>query len=163
MLPPLGDSKADGGSVKDAGGGGGIRPGLKRGIIILTLLTFLGFGVFGAFFIKSITKPKAAPKAVPPRWDLEILTVAQRLEAAGLFDQALGQYEQFLAIPDLDSKTRGRVSFLTGNLYLQLDNCPEALVFFYQAKIAQPEAPWASELTQKIDGCLAGINQQHRP
>ena len=128
----------------------GVSPALRRTIILFTVFTFLAFAVFGIFFVKSLLHFQKEKNV----WDDEALTVARRLQEAGLYDQALRQYERYLENPAIDFQTRGRVAYETAGLYLELDNCAEGLVWLYHAQTAYPQAPWAKDLEQKIDACL---------
>ncbi len=152
VLPPLVDEKEKAGSGQPADG---ISPALKKGIIGFTAITVLIFGVFGTLLIKKLLGSGKDTKLE----NHEILTVAEKLQEAGLEEQALAQYEKFLALPGIGRETRARISFDTGKLYLKLDNCPEGLVFFFQSQTILPKAPWAAELTSHIDHCLNRLNE----
>jgi len=150
ILPPLQETGEKGSEIPPPEG---LRPALKRTIILFTVFTFLAFAVFSALFLKNILGSKSK-EAV---WDDENLTVAERLRDAGLYDQALRHYERYLDNPKLDFVTRGRVAYTTGSLYLELDNCAEGLVWLYQSQTALPDAPWAAERDGKIDACLVRL------
>ena len=66
-------------------------------------------------------------------------TVGDRLRADGLAEQAIGQYKLFLSQGKMDALIRAQVSQSIGKLYAEMDNCGEALVWFYHAEIADTE------------------------
>jgi len=94
-------------------------------------------------------------------WARQLLTVGDELKSAGLKEQAVGQYKKFLEQDKIDLKTRARVSFTLGELYAQLGNCPEALVWLFQARIAEPDPVIKEALQGKIDICLKEIESAH--
>ena len=104
-----------------------------------------------------LAKKLAGPPADSKLWNTRLVAVAEKLEEAGLPQQALQQYEKFLDHPKVDLETRSRVSHKVGELYIQQDNCREALAWLYQSQAAFPSAPWVQEVNQKIGICLEKI------
>ena len=150
VLPPLNSESRESEAPPPAEG---ISPGLKKGIIGFTIVTVLIFGVFGTLLIKKFLGP--GKETGPDKH--ETLMVAERLHQTGLNEQALGQYEKFLNQPGIGREMRAKVSFTVGKLFLELDNCPEGLIYLFQSQVAFPKAPWAAELTSHIDHCLSRL------
>lgn len=155
-LPPL--KPEDSSDFKSPLPAEGISPALKRTVIGFTVFTLLAFGLFGAMFVKSMLKNKSGTGSKHSHF----LTVAAKLEAAGLKEQAIRQYETYLSKDDIDSHSRAETARKTGELYITLNNCREGLVWFYHAETAWPEAPWVAELNQSIDACLGKIQNPPR-
>ena len=151
-LPPLKDSK-DKDKPSSQQSDQGISRGLKIGIIIFTVFTFLAFILFAVLIAGKLSSPKSKPDV----WDTQLLTVAEKLKDAGLPRQAIEQYEIFLQNRNVNMVVRGEVSRALGNLYKELSNCREALSWYYQAEAAFPKAPWLEEMDSEIDGCLHDI------
>jgi hypothetical protein len=134
---------------------GGLSNKVKASIIILTLITV---GAFGVFFVKLtdtiITPPKKDDRAQYLR------AVGDRLKETGLKEQAINQYIKFLDKTQTNEKTRAEVAHTVGKLYMQLSNCREALVWFFEAEMAGPAYPQPGELKQDIDTCTTQVNFQ---
>jgi len=131
----------------------GVSLPIKVAVIGLTLVTVVAFGVFALMLAKKLAGPPADSKL----WNNRLVTVAEKLEEAGLPQQALQQYEKFLEHPKINLETRSRVSHKVGELYIQQGNCKQALSWLYQSQAAFPKAPWTQEVNQKIGNCLAKI------
>jgi len=131
----------------------GVSLPIKVAVIGLTVVTVIAFGVFAVMLAKKLA---GLPVDSKP-WSDRLVTVAEKLEEAGLPKQALQQYEKFLESSKIDLEARARVSHKVGELYIQGGNCEQALSWLYQAQAAFPEAPWAGELNQRIGICLAKI------
>ena len=131
----------------------GVSLPIKVAVIGLTVVTVIAFGVFALMLTKKLGELPADSKP----WSDRLVTVAEKLEEAGLPKQALKQYEKFLESPKIDLETRARVSRKVGELYIQEGNCEEALSWLYQSQAAFPKAPWAGEVNQRIGNCLAKI------
>lgn len=129
----------------------GVSPGIKIMVVGLTVLTVIAFSVF---FFKLVGKVTSSPEEKP--WAFELRMVGDKLKEAGLHRQAVAQYTKFLEHDEIDLKTRAEVSQTLGELYVTLDDCGEALVWFYQAEaagLADKES-----LESQIAHCLQEVN-----
>ena len=80
-------------------------------------------------------------------------TVGDRLAADGLAEKAIGQYKIFLSQDKVDAQTRAQVSQSIGELYAEMNDCGEALVWFYHAEVAGPPAEKKPALESAISQC----------
>ena len=151
-LPPIKDSK-DEDKPPAQQNGQGIGKGLKIAIIAFTAFTLLVFIVFAV----KIGGKLSSPKNKTDVWHAQMLAVAEKLKDAGLPEQAIEQYENYLRDGKAGMVVRGEVSRALGNLYRELGNCREALPWYYQAEAAFPKAPWLEEMDSEIDACLHDI------
>lgn len=131
----------------------GVSLPIKVAVIGLTVVTVIAFAVFAVMLAKKLAG--SPPDSKP--WTDRLVSVAEKLEEAGLPQQALQQYEKFLESPKIDLETRARVSHKVGELYIQGGNCEQALAWLYQSQAAFPDAPWADEVNQRIGNCLTKI------
>lgn len=156
-LPPVkkSGSAASNGNTPGVLPTAGVSTKLKLFVIVLTVLTVGAFGIFTAMLVKKSTSSSREPEQKQRVvWDQQILTVAEKLRDAGLYDQALVQYEKYLQNPAVDLKTRSQVAYIMGGLYMEMGNCGEALAWLYQSEAALSSAPWTEDRNQRIDGCL---------
>ncbi len=139
-LPPTGSGQKAGGLPKIPTAG--VNPKLKIFVIGLTFLTLMVFGVFAAMFVKKafITEPATT-------WGSELLTTADKLKARGLKPQAIEQYQKYLDTQKADKKTRSRISFDIGKLYVELGKCDDAVVWFILATEQLNESRYSESKT----------------
>ncbi len=130
----------------------GVSPAIKFSVIILTILTFVAFGVF---FFKLTGKVTTSPKE--QSWSLKLRAVGDKLKSEGLYKQAVAPYTRFLEHEDIDLKTRAKVSQTLGELHATLGDCGEALVWFYQAEVAGPDPADKDVLDSHIATCLQEV------
>ena len=107
----------------------GVSPAVKISVIILTVVTIVTFAVF----IFKVSMQMSGPSAEKTQLNV-YKTVGDRLRSDGLKDQAIGQYKLFLSQGKVDSLTRAQVSQFIGELYSEMNNCGEAMVWFYHAE-----------------------------
>jgi len=67
--------------------------------------------------------------------------------------QAIEHYQKYMDTQKVDLETRSRISFDIATLYSELGKCDDAVVWFLHAKNAQPNAPRASKIENKIQQC----------
>ncbi len=122
---------------------------LKTLVISFVLFTFLLFGVFFAVLIK-----KVFDSSEEKQWEARFEKLGDRLKENGLHKQAIKQYEKFLNQPQVDMRKRAGVSFTIGELYMKSENCPDALVWFFQTDMADSNFPQKEKLNSNIKTCL---------
>jgi len=127
----------------------GVSTKLKIFVIGLTFVTIMAFGVFVAMFIKKMFINKSEGS----HWGPQLLTIAEELKDRGLKQQAIEQYENYLASQEVDLATRSRVYSEISELYLELGNCDQAILWYLHAKAAQPKALRAEESESKFQEC----------
>ena len=129
---------------------------IKIPVILLTLATLIAFAVF---FVKLSSSLLGSKKDSPEAWGPQMQMVGDKLKSAGLKEQAITQYINFLELREIDLKIRARVAQTVGQLYIELDNCPEAMPWLFQAETIGPAPSQNDILTRRIDFCLQKIKQ----
>jgi hypothetical protein len=130
----------------------GVSKKLKAIVIFLTVLIFCGFI---AIFTKFVNKPPLPKKnvLVAPISNQHLLdeykVVGKRLIDSGLKEQAIDQFIEIWKMQKVGSIERKNAAQTTGQLYADLDNCQEALVWLFRAE--------GSGNTPLIDACLAKV------
>jgi hypothetical protein len=151
----------------------GVSLKIKVFVILLTVITVVAFSVF---FFKLVSKisssakssssfktsspAKVASPVAEDSWAHELQIVGDKLKKAGLKKQAIEQYSQFLQYTSVDPKTRSQVSQTVAELYIELGDCREALVWLYRAQVAGPSTEQKPVLEMQIDSCLKDISSE---
>jgi len=126
---------------------------IKIPIIILTLITVCAMG---AFFIKIAYSVSSSEKQSDSYKYL--LKVGDKLRNKGLHEQAIDQYIKYLEKTKINTSPRALVAHTVGELYMELSNCQEALVWLFQAEEAEKTYHRTDELKKHIDTCSTKIN-----
>jgi len=126
---------------------------IKIPIIILTLITVCAMG---ALFIKIAYSVSSSEKQSDSYQYL--LKVGDKLKNKGLHEQAIDQYIKYLEKTKINTASRAMVAHTIGQIYMELSNCQEALVWLFQAEEEEATYHRADELKKHIDTCLATIN-----
>ena len=85
-------------------------------------------------------------------------SVGDKLKNKGLNEQAIDQYIKYLEKSKTNALSHSMVAHTVGELYMELSNCREALVWLFHAEAAGTTYHRADELKKHIDTCLAQIN-----
>ena len=126
---------------------------IKIPIIILTLITACAMG---AFFIKIAYSVSSSEKQSDSYQYL--LKVGDKLKNKGLHEQAIDQYVKYLEKTKINTSPRAFIAHTVGELYMELSNCQEALVWLFQAEEVEKTYHRADELKKHIDMCSTKIN-----
>ena len=126
---------------------------IKIPIIILTLITVCAMG---ALFIKIAYSVSSSEKQSDSYQYL--LKVGDKLRNKGLHEQAIDQYIKYLEKTKINTASRAMVAHTIGQIYMELSNCQEGLIWLFQAEEEETTYPRADELKKHIDTCLARIN-----
>ena len=126
---------------------------IKIPIIILTLITVCAMG---ALFIKIASSVSSSEKQSDSYQYL--LKVGDKLRSKGLHEQAIDQYIKYLEKTKINTSPRAFVAHTVGELYMELSNCQEALVWLFQAEEAEKTYHRTDELKKHIDTCSTKIN-----
>jgi len=126
---------------------------IKIPIIILTLITACAMG---ALFIKIAYSVSSSEKQSNSYQYL--LKVGDKLRNKGLHEQAIDQYIKYLEKTKINTSPRAFVAHTVGELYMELSNCQEALVWLFQAEEAEKTYHRTDELKKHIDTCSTKIN-----
>ena len=126
---------------------------IKIPIIILTLITVCAMG---ALFIKIAYSVSSSEKQSDSYQYL--LKVGDKLRNKGLHEQAIDQYIKYLEKTKINTSPRAFVAHTVGELYMELSNCQEALVWLFQAEEAEKTYHRNDELKKHIDTCSTKIN-----
>jgi len=131
----------------------GLSYKIKIPIIILTLITL---GAMGALFIKIAFSVNSSEKKSDSYQYLR--NVGDKLRDEGLHEQAIDQYIKYLEKTKINTSPRALVAHTVGELYMELSNCQEALVWLFQAEEAEKTYHRTDELKKHIDTCSTKIN-----
>ena len=126
---------------------------IKIPIIILTLITVC---VMGAFFIKIAYSVSSSKKQSDSYQYL--LKVGDKLRNKGLHEQAIDQYIKYLEKTKINTDSRAMVAHTIGQIYMELSNCQEGLIWLFQAEEEETTYHRTDKLKKHIDTCLAKIN-----
>ena len=126
---------------------------IKIPIIILTLITVCAMG---AFFIKIAYSVSSSEKQSDSY--KYFLKVGDKLRNKGLHEQAIDQYIKYLEKTKINTASRAMVAHTIGQIYMELSNCQEGLIWLFQAEEEETTYHRADELKKHIDTCLARIN-----
>ena len=130
----------------------GLSNKIKIPIIILTFITLCAFG---ALFIKIAYSVSSSEETFDSYQYLR--NVGDKLKNNGLSEQAIDQYIKYLDKTKTDALTRSTVAHTVGELYMELNNCREALVWLFQAETIGSTYHRFDELKKNIDTCLIQI------
>jgi len=131
----------------------GLTYKIKIPIIILTLITL---GAMGALFIKIAFSVNSSEKKSDNYQYLR--NVGDKLRNKGLHEQAIDQYIKYLEKTKINTTSRAMVAHTIGQIYMELSNCQEALVWLFQAEESEKTYHRTGELNKHIDTCLTKIN-----
>ncbi|MFQ5672350.1 MAG: tetratricopeptide repeat protein [Nitrospinales bacterium] len=126
----------------------GVNKPIKIFVIILTVITFIAFVIFMYLLVSKIFSSSGAKN-----WDKQLLQVGDRLKSEGLREEAIEQYRQFLSGQKIDPVVRAEVSHSIGDIYREQGNCRQALVWFFQAELADAETSRKNDIDSKIAAC----------
>ena len=131
----------------------GLSYKIKIPIIILTLITLCAMGVL---FMKIAYSVSSSEKLSDSYQYLR--NVGDKLRNKGLHEQAIDQYIKYLEKTKINTSPRAFVAHTVGELYIELSNCQEALVWLFQAEEVEKTYHRTDELKKHIDTCLTKIN-----
>ena len=130
----------------------GLSNKVKASIIILTFFTLCAFG---ALLIKIVYSVSSNDNKDNYQY---LLDVGDKLKNNGLKEQAISEYIRYLDQAKKDTPPYFSVSHKVGELYMELNNCREALVWLFHAENLGSSYQRAEELKSHIDVCLTQIN-----
>lgn len=133
----------------------GVSPKLKAFVIALAVITFIAFLVFSVLLVNRVFTSLQRGD-----WHDQLIVLGKKLESEGLEKQAIEQYEKFLDSEKVDLSTRAEVARSIGDFYMKQGNCEQALVWFFQVKMADREAVLEEDVTPKIDSCLQQVGNR---
>ena len=131
----------------------GLSYKIKIPIIILTLITL---GAMGALFIKIAFSVNSSEKQLDSYQYLR--NVGDKLNDKGLHEQAIDQYIKYLEKTKINTPSRAIVAHTVGQIYMELSNCQEGLIWLFQAEEEETTYHRDAELKKNIDTCLGKIN-----
>ncbi|OGW14723.1 MAG: hypothetical protein A3K09_07105 [Nitrospinae bacterium RIFCSPLOWO2_12_FULL_47_7] len=139
----------------------GVSPKLKITVITFSLFTLVAFSTFFVVFYNKMTAPAksevlsmiTAPSKKDTLWESKLLSLADKLKNAGLKDKAIEQYQEFLDKTSVNLATRAQVSLSIADLFIELANFREALVWLYKAEMASPDLSKNEDFNAKVDTC----------
>ena len=125
---------------------------IKIPVIILTLITL---GAMGALFIKIAFSVNSSEKKSDSYQYLR--NVGDKLRDKGLHEQAIDQYIKYLEKTKINTDSRAMVAHTIGQIYMELSNCQEGLIWLFQAEEEETTYHRTDELEKHIDMCSAKI------
>jgi len=126
----------------------GVNKPIKIFVIVLTIITFIAFVIFAFLLLNKIFSSSGTKS-----WDKQLLQVGDRLKNEGLREEAIAQYKQFLSGKKIDRAARAEVSYSIGTLYKEKGNCRQALVWFFQAELADAATSRKNNINSEIADC----------
>ena len=130
---------------------------IKIPIIILTLITL---AVMGALFIKIAFSVSSSEKKSNSYQYLR--NVGDKLRDKGLHQQAIHQYIEYLEKTKINTASRTMIAHSIGQMYIELSNCQEGLMWLFQAEEEETTYHRVDELKKDIDICLTQVNSLQR-
>ena len=131
----------------------GLSNKIKVPIIILTFITLCALG---ALFIKIAYSVSSPDKNFNGHQYLR--NIGDKLKNNGLNEQAIDQYIKYLDKTKAGLLSRSEVAHTIGELYMELNNCREALVWLFHAETTGPTYQHTDKLKKHIDTCLIQIS-----
>jgi hypothetical protein len=125
---------------------------VKIPIIVLTIITL---SAMGALFIKIVNSVGSSENLSDSYQYLR--NTGDKLKNEGLHEQAIDQYIKYLEKTKVETPFRSLIAHNVGQLYMELSNCQEALIWLFQAEEATDTYPHAEKLKTHIDTCLIKI------
>ena len=131
----------------------GLSNKIKIAIIVLTFITLCAMG---GLFIKIVYSISSSEKQSGSHQYL--LNVGDKLKEKGLNEQAIDQYIKYLEKSKSNVLSHSMIAHTIGELYMELSNCREALVWLFYAEATDTTYHRANDLKKHIDTCSAQIN-----
>ncbi len=136
----------------------GVSPKLKITVIAFSLFTLIAFTAFFVMVFNRVIAPIKSGAAEEP----DLLVLADKLKTAGLPDKAIEQYQEHLRQSRPGRAAQARIAVSIADLFVELGNCRDALVWLYKAELSDPELSKKNEFNAKIDSCLHQANLPQR-
>jgi hypothetical protein len=141
----------------------GVSKKLKIFVIILTAVTLIALvALFTKFASKQPLRPKNRSAIQKPLSSPVLLAeykeVGERLMNAGLKEQAIDQFIKVWEMATTDTMERANAAQKVGQLYVDLNNCQEAMVWLFRAEVL--DINQALPLQPLIDSCLSKIRSK---
>lgn len=130
---------------------------IKIPVIILTVITL---AVMGALFVKIAFSISSSEKKSNSYQYLQ--NVGDKLRDKGLHQQAIHQYIEYLEKTKINTASRTMIAHAIGQMYMELSNCQEGLIWLFQAEEEETTYHRVDELKKDIDICLTQINSLQR-
>jgi len=130
----------------------GLSYKIKIPIIVLTIITL---SAMGALFIKIVYSVGSSENLSDNYQYLR--NTGDKLKNEGLHEQAIDQYIKYLEKTKIENPFHPLIAHSIGELYMELSNCQEALIWLFQAEEAKDKYPRADKLKIHIDTCLKKI------
>ena len=125
---------------------------IKIPIIILTFITLCAMGVLFIKIAYSVSSPRKQSDSYQ-----HLRNVGDKLKNKGLNEQAIDQYIKYLEKSKTNALSHSMVAHTVGELYMELSNCREALVWLFQAETLGSTYHRFDDLKTNIDTCLIQI------
>ena len=130
---------------------------IKIPVIILTVITL---AVMGALFVKIAFSISSSEKKSNSYQYLQ--NVGDKLRDKGLHQQAIHQYIEYLEKTKINTASRTTIAHTIGQMYIELSNCQEGLMWLFQAEEEETTYQRVDELKKDIDICLTQVNSLQR-
>ena len=130
---------------------------IKIPVIILTVITL---AVMGALFVKIAFSISSSEKKSNSYQYLQ--NVGDKLRDKGLYQQAIHQYIEYLEKTKINTASRTMIAHTIGQMYIELSNCQEGLMWLFQAEEEETTYHRIDELKKDIDICLTQVNSLQR-
>ncbi|MFH0924898.1 MAG: hypothetical protein V1872_04585 [bacterium] len=122
-------------------------------IVLMMFLTLL---------IIELKKPNRQESITNKNWTGEMeRELASKLRSVGLNEESARHYEAYLSESDPLPKERSKLAFSIGSIYMDAKDYEQAIRWFYQVEIADPQTDLKSEVNSKIINCLEHLGRYH--
>ncbi len=131
----------------------GVGTRTKVFVFILTVVTLL----VGMALMFKIVKKFISPSRENFQMESTILPLAEKLEGAGLSQQAIAQYQKALKALPLNRQKKAEISFKVATLYNAKGNCQQAVEWYFKTQIMAPEFARQNQVDSLIQPCLTRL------
>jgi parvulin-like peptidyl-prolyl isomerase len=120
---------------------------------LTVLLLFIIQGIFIWFM------PRFHMENTASGWSQQLRELGNKLNSAGVQEEAIHQYERYLEQNTVTGPTRANISYSLGKMYMDLGKYDKALAWFYQVELADPHSELKAEAGSRIVNCLERLGK----
>ncbi len=132
---------------------------MNRTALIMSFISIV-FATAVAIFGFRLLENRPATPASAGSWTPENQrALAGKLKSMGLHNEAVAAFERYMRLADPDSTRRANIAYTMGKLLMEQGAYEQALRWFYEAEIADPDTPLKTEMGSKIISCLERLGK----
>lgn len=126
-------------------------------LVLQLVIMLLGFGALIAIFLSgqngAVDDQKMPITSAGLTAD-QLREYAVHLAGKKHFSAAIGAYDEYLAVANLDSEARSKVCYSVAKLAIDSEDYSKGLEYLYQAEYLSPESELKDEIDKKVVLCL---------